>query len=360
MSRTQRPVLPENPLACLTGARFSIRGCRIGTRGAQALLAHPRLGPYIAQATDLDLMGNRIGDEGLAALAGSAIAPGLTSLNLSDCALTSQAVALLDAFPKLTTLDLSDNDLDPAGAGALAETVVAPSLTELDLSGNPIGSEGLGHLRRHLRADHLRLTDTALDPTLGAGPAQGLSPAGSLSVAGNNLGKAGAQALVAWGARPMQLSLQYANLDDAAFKILAAAGVLERSLYADLRGNSLTILAIQGVAWRDNANVKLGSRMLDWDDFKALKLAYPKVRFSLDAITEGEVLTCPYCMLVHDLSQLRCPHCAGDLTRDASTEEPAEYEPVLAEVCVHCDAGVPSRVMRCGSCQSWTPRVAVR
>jgi len=356
-----RRVLPPNVMECMSGTRFSMAGYRIGSPGARATFGHERIGAYIARARDLDLRGNWIGDVGLAALARSPVAPNLRSLDLTDCQITVQGVPFLDAFPQLRTLDLSDNPLGPEGARALSDLDLGKRLHELSLAGTLIGDEGLRHLRLRVRTDHLDLGSCGLQRDLGAAPGQALHPRASLFLGDNPLGDEGAAALAAWGPQPVQVSLQYTGLTDRGLEALVTAGVLSRATYIDLRGNPLSADHLGDVPWRDNGVVKLGSSgRISLRDVAALRRAHPDARILFDAVDDGFALACPYCLHLHDQDHPRCPHCAGDVTRDASIEVAQGHQPLCDDDCPHCDASVPARAMRCPRCRSWLPPHRVR
>ena len=133
MSASPRRVLPKNLIELLKGRRYSLRGYRIMPVGARGLFGHDRLAAFVARAEDVDLCGNRIADVGLHALSRSPIAASVTSLDLSDCDITPAGLPLLSAFPKLEVLSLSHNALGAAGERALAELDLShtPGLTKL-------------------------------------------------------------------------------------------------------------------------------------------------------------------------------------------------------------------------------------
>ena len=107
----------------------------------------------------------------------------LTSLRVSQCALSDGAIVLLTGAlrraPALATLDVSLNAFGEGGALALADFVAAaPSLTALDLSGNPLADR------------HALVALTALSEAVGASTTlkslewAGLGRAGALTPRG--------------------------------------------------------------------------------------------------------------------------------------------------------------------------------
>ncbi|CAK0841104.1 unnamed protein product [Prorocentrum cordatum] len=110
----------------------------------------------------LDLFGNRVGDEGAAALAAALRAPGalpsLQVLNLTNNRVGDEGAAALaaalrapGALPSLQVLDLGDNRVGAEGAAVLAAALRAPGalprLQLLHLGGNRVGDEGAAALR---------------------------------------------------------------------------------------------------------------------------------------------------------------------------------------------------------------------
>ena len=92
-----------------------------------------------------DFGSNRLGDAGVAALAGSSNLPRLASLSLGDNEVTDAGVAELAASPRLPALEelyLDGNDgIGPAGAWALARSPNLARLRFLDLGGTGVPEE---------------------------------------------------------------------------------------------------------------------------------------------------------------------------------------------------------------------------
>jgi uncharacterized protein (TIGR02996 family) len=100
--------------------------------------------PHLASLTDLDLMGNVLGDEGVRALADSPHLARLTSLVLSrnDIGLGVRSLAASPQLGRLEVLDLGNNRITSEDALTLARSPYLPRLIWLSLDGNPIGAEG--------------------------------------------------------------------------------------------------------------------------------------------------------------------------------------------------------------------------
>jgi Ran GTPase-activating protein (RanGAP) involved in mRNA processing and transport len=108
---------------------------------------------WFAQLRVLNLVHNRIGDQGALALAAHPAAKGLRVLEFGDNAFGKNGLAALakpDAFPELTTLDLQSSlkqkpvaaDLVVADLVAFLSALQMPRLRHLDLSGWPLGNTG--------------------------------------------------------------------------------------------------------------------------------------------------------------------------------------------------------------------------
>jgi hypothetical protein len=99
---------------------------------------------------ELAVIGNRINDEGVAALRLASRLAGLKCLNLSDNTISDRgavALARSSAFPLLGVLNLSHNRIGDTGALALAGSPQLGELHRLYLEGNPIGERGKQALR---------------------------------------------------------------------------------------------------------------------------------------------------------------------------------------------------------------------
>ena len=120
--------------------------------------------PTLQGLDTLTLRGNHISlepRETLEPLRGGVLLPKLTWLDLSQNDLGDWGAAMLadpeaDLLAGLARLDLSENSLGPEGAKALAQSPHLARLTWLDLSHNRLGDEGAQALARspHLRQLH--------------------------------------------------------------------------------------------------------------------------------------------------------------------------------------------------------------
>ena len=171
----------------------------IGNVGCAALAASSNL----ARLERLDLADNRISSEGAAALAGGRALSALRVLVLAGNGIgPAGGAAIAEAGLSLRALDLADNDLQAAGARALASSAALDALERLDLRGNGLGSDGVGALavsRTLARLVDLDLGHNGIGPSGAA--ALALSPnvgrLRSLSLAQNTLGVQGIELLLA-------------------------------------------------------------------------------------------------------------------------------------------------------------------
>jgi len=187
----------------------------IGARGAEALAAS-RL-PLV----DLDLSGNDLGPAGVSALADSETLEQLVSLGLAGNHIGPQGVAALAVSPRLRRLrilDLGHNGIGPSGAAAVALSAHMRTLRTLKLGRNALGREGL----------QLLLTSTTLDDLH------------ELDLSGNTLGAAGAMFLAA---SPFVRRLESLDLSDDA---LGDAGVAALLGSPHLGGLRTLVLAQNG------------------------------------------------------------------------------------------------------------------
>lgn len=92
--------------------RLDLTGNRVGADGVRALAASP----YMSGLRELGLNGNAVGAGGAAALAGAPWVAGLTRLEVAENGLAAGDVRrVLDAAPRLETVDVSGNAADVAG-----------------------------------------------------------------------------------------------------------------------------------------------------------------------------------------------------------------------------------------------------
>jgi hypothetical protein len=120
-----------------TGAAFSaLRILYMPQTGLTAVGLRHLFGPdsELELLADLDLSGNRLGDEGAQILAGSRRAEGLTHLYLDNTGLTDGGALALAESPHLGALEylsLDGNDLTGAGVSRAREIGSLPAATEI-------------------------------------------------------------------------------------------------------------------------------------------------------------------------------------------------------------------------------------
>lgn len=118
---------------------LSLAYFRIGDAGARALAAATSTG----RMDTLDLRYCGIGDEGVAALAGSGNFGGLRCLRLHHNRITGRGVRALARFERLEELDLRGNRIGEDGARALIEAPYAGSLKRLFLHRPDVSDAGV-------------------------------------------------------------------------------------------------------------------------------------------------------------------------------------------------------------------------
>jgi len=117
---------------------LNIEGVRVTTEGVQA-----NIGVFIS-LTILNISANYIGDVGLAAIAQASFAGKLTRLNIGCTNITGEGVeASIGAFTRLTSLDVTVNDIDDEALAALARESFAGNLTELKIGATRITDKGV-------------------------------------------------------------------------------------------------------------------------------------------------------------------------------------------------------------------------
>ncbi|HEY1190727.1 MAG TPA: TIGR02996 domain-containing protein [Gemmata sp.] len=224
--RDAAPVL-EKLAACplLTGVReLDLCNCDLGPNGL-ALLAKS---PHLRNLDAIDLGFNKLDDAAVEALARSSNFANLRALALNDNDLIGDAGArsLADSpfFAGLTALDLSGNELGDAGATALAGSRSLPRVRALKLAGNRIGDAGVTALAR----------SALFTRAVAAGPA--------LVLRANAIGHAGAATLAACPAlracRALDLSHNY--LGNAGAAALLASPHLGKLNALRLARNQIT------------------------------------------------------------------------------------------------------------------------
>ena len=157
------PAVFESPLfANLTTFGIVDGGAQMGRAAVEGLAALP--GPTRLRSLTLGVA--LPADGGLARLASSPVAAGLTHLNLRHNRLTASRLAPLTAsgaFAGLRMLDLQGNQVGNAGTAALAAADL-PHLAVLDLSYCMVGDDGARAILDSPLADRLVLLDLTGSP----------------------------------------------------------------------------------------------------------------------------------------------------------------------------------------------------
>ena len=213
-----------HPLWSLARA-LDLSGRCLGDDDVEALVAQPSL----VSLTHLTLADNEIGNTGVLALASSPRLQGLKALDLSRNRITAAGAQHLVASQQLTqlrhlslagnglgiggaealarapfplrTLDLTDNDLQAAGATALAGSAALADLETLSLAGNQIGSDGAGAVAVSHTLTQLRSLDLSHNGIGASGMAalalsNNVGRLRALRLAQNNLGLQGIELLL--------------------------------------------------------------------------------------------------------------------------------------------------------------------
>jgi uncharacterized protein (TIGR02996 family) len=215
---------------------------RLGDAGVKALAASPHLG----RLARLDLSANGIGPAGVRALAGAQL-PSLAALHLRTNKLGDEGLAALAAapgLPALAVLGVSYNGIGPAGVAALAKSLPG-RLAVLDLSWNALTDEAVAALAVAAGAE--RLTGLSLGyARLGDAAARALAESrlgrlATLNLGTNLIGEAGVRALAE---SPHLRSLTALNLGsnqvgDAGARALAGTPLFGRLTALHLAGNAL-------------------------------------------------------------------------------------------------------------------------
>ena len=243
------------------GAMSGLRGLDIashdvGTGGLAAMLE----GGPLREMRSLNLAGTGIGREGVAMLVPSVL-PSLTSLDLSDNDIDVEGVqTLLSSGLRLTQLRIGNNILGNEGLRAILEAPGASALTSLDLSDNDIDIEGISALAS----------------------AEGLSALTALDLSSNALGDTGVVALArARCSKTLEsLSLRGIAVGDEGVSALAGATLASlRALhlgYNRITSEGLQILArsptFAGLRSLDIAHNRVDDRgLIDISSLEALQ-----------------------------------------------------------------------------------------
>jgi uncharacterized protein (TIGR02996 family) len=193
-------------LAALAGAshlsrvrRLRLLGCSVGAEGLRALAASDVFGGL----TRLVVSYTRLDDSALAVLGGTRTLTRLQSLSLHDNHFTAhgmKALGRVTAWPGLAELDLSGCELDDKAVEALASADLLASLCRLDLNRNRFGSAGAVALARSPGVRGLIEVDLGHNQISGTGAralaeSQCLGSLRSLKLEHNPVGDEGAVAL---------------------------------------------------------------------------------------------------------------------------------------------------------------------
>lgn len=238
--------------------RRRMRLRRLSLRNDTGVLPKLVESPLLAGIPELDLCGNDLGPGGVAVLTRSRHLGQLQVLDLGFTGLDDQAVCLLaqcSQFPalralalnnneritaeglaaladspyyaRLTTLDVSSNDIGSAGVQALVESQTLKGLSWFQVSGNPIGDAGMATLacspllqrmlQRHRRLQ-FRKCDLSPPGLVSLLNCEAIARCTSLDLTGNDLGDRGFSELVQTACLPQLRVLKLARnqITDAA------------------------------------------------------------------------------------------------------------------------------------------------
>jgi uncharacterized protein (TIGR02996 family) len=208
----------------------------------------PRLArcPSLERLATLTISGSHAGDAIAKALGSSPHIGRLTGLHLPRNGLTDAAVLAIAGglFGQLTTLDLGENEVGPAGAHTLAAAANLAGLTTLRLRANPLGPDGVAAILNSTRL--LKLTELDLAQTRCTPAALEAVPPLSgqwtvLNLAGNELGDLGLRHLCRWPLALLRdLDLSRTGIGDDGAAALADSPHLTGLRRLALNGNRIT------------------------------------------------------------------------------------------------------------------------
>ncbi len=212
----------------------------------------PGLGPLLADSPDLaklsslDVSDNDLGIDGVRALTASTRLGQLRELDLGGNDIGddgASAVAHSAALAGLETLNVSGNSIADSGATALAEAS-SSHLSSLDLSMNSIGESGasaLAHTHLPLESLYLLGCEIGTNGVVLLAESTSLRKLTVLALTGNNLGDEGAQALAnsTTLAALTTLDLCANGIGDAGALALAQSTHLKKLKVIELYGNEV-------------------------------------------------------------------------------------------------------------------------
>lgn len=223
-------------------------GADLGNGGLNLLLRSK----HLTGVESLDLSFNGLDDTAARLLARTAALPRLRELRLNDNGrLTADGLTALAESPALSGLELLDvsaNDIGPAGVRAVIDSPYLGRLHAVVIHTNRIGDAGAEALAgSELLARMLAREPTLALPRCGIGPAGMRALAGSphiaavreLDLKGNNLGDDGTRELAESDGLPnlRRLVLMHNRIRDAGARALAFSPVMAGLDYLDVSSN---------------------------------------------------------------------------------------------------------------------------
>jgi uncharacterized protein (TIGR02996 family) len=202
--------------------------------------------PLLERLATLTITGSPAGDAIAKTLGSSPHLGRLRGLHLPRNGITAAAILAISAgpFAEMTVLDLSENEIDAAGAHTLAAAAILAGLTKLRLGANPLGPDGVAAILNSTRL--VNLTELGLDQTRCT--AAGLEPIPILSgqwrvlnLSGNDFGDLGVRRLCHWPLTGLRdLDLSRASIGDDGASSLADSQHLTGLRRLALNGNRIT------------------------------------------------------------------------------------------------------------------------